>query len=112
MYCLIAKRAWVKSSCNCSNSRATLRSAWRVNLIHCEKFFFLLASSQVLADNETLIGRISTSTIAVALNLCARTTHVGANVIGRRPVVVDGSKGIGADACEAAPALACGYSRE
>jgi len=34
MYCLIADRAWVKSSCNARSSRATLRSAWRVNLIH------------------------------------------------------------------------------
>ena len=110
-YCLIAERAWVKSSSNCISSRATRRSAWSCNRIHWLKFFFRLASSNVLADNETFIGRISTSTIPVALNLCARMTHVGANFIGTRPPVTSGSRGIGADACVAAPAVACGYSR-
>jgi len=38
-----------------------------------------------------------------------RIEQVGTNFLGRRPPVTSGSIGKGADACEAAPAVACGF---
>jgi len=55
------------------------------------------------------MGRISMSTIGFYLKLCARMIRVGAKFIGTWPPVTSGSRWIGADACVAAPAVACGY---
>jgi len=105
MYTLIAFRALFNWVCIESGS-SLIRSCSRTQRL---KFVFSLANSHVSESNETLIGRISPSTIDFHLNLCARTTHVGANFIGTRPPVTSGSIGKGADACEAAPAVACGF---
>jgi len=87
MYTLIAFRALFNWVCIESGS-SLIRSCSRTQRL---KLVFSLANSHVSESNETFIGRISPSTIVFYLNLCARTTHVGANLIGRRPLVVDGS---------------------